>query len=216
MSTTTGKRARLAIGFGALFAAAAFPFIFASCAPGNDITASESDVVVTLYDNAFDFNSIKNYFMPDTIVHLSGDSQDDDDPNLDRSNDSFILSEIESQLSALNYVRQPTTSGADFIVSLGATSTDFYSIYSYWPCYYCGGCCWYPYYPSTGVSYAYSTGTLIVLMSDVAFDGNDGSAVHWSSAINGVLNDSASSVRLRLDSTIDQIFEQSPYLGTDQ
>ncbi|MEE9602435.1 MAG: DUF4136 domain-containing protein [Thermoguttaceae bacterium] len=215
----TGKRMRIVIGVTLIAAAAAFPFIFASCTPGDSITASESDVVATLYDNTFDFNSIKNYFMPDTILHLTGDPDVVDDPNLNRSNDVFIRGEIVRHLADLGYVRVAAGANPDFIVTLGATSTDTYSVYSWYPGWYYPGypSYWYPNYGYTSVSYAYTTGTLIVVLADEKADPANGLVdVWWNGNLNGVLNDSSVSIRTRLTSGIDQMFEQSPYLGTNQ
>ena len=219
---TIKRHARALFALGLVAAAVATPMIFGACTPGNEITASESDVVITLYDNEYNFAALNNFTMRlDSVMHLTEDGSDD--PSLSRDNDTAVLAQIRSNFEARGYTWvDPSTitdgSEIDFAVLVGATSTSFYSIYSAWPCWgwswYCGGGGWYGGYPSTGVSYAYSTGTLITLMTDPDESVNPEEFVptKWQGAINGILNDTDSNIQQRLTRDIDQMFEQSPYL----
>jgi hypothetical protein len=203
-----------------LAAAAAFPFLFGSCTPGNEITAAESDVVVTLYDNKFDFGAQQTYFLPDTIVHLTGDKEEVDDPKLSRKYDRQIIQKIKNEMSARGYTWVDSAANPDLLMGAGATSTDTYNVYSWYPYYPgWGGCCYYyPYYPTTSVSYAYTTGTIVIVMVDKASVATDPDAlpVRWSGTISGVLNDSDASIQQRLNSALPQMFDQSPYLKSNQ
>lgn len=215
-------RALLALGFVA--AAVATPVLFGACTPGDQITASESDVVITVYDNEFNFGVLNTFTVLDTIVELGDSTQSGDD--YDHSNDAAILAQIQQGFENAGYTYvDPSTVDSlnvpDFIVQVGVTTQDFYSVYSYWPgypgygwCWYCWGG-WYPYYPSSGVSYAYSTGTLVTVMTnpnDYADQGNNVVGSPWQGFINGVTNDTASSIQSRLKTDINQMFVQSPYL----
>jgi len=218
---TLKRHARAVIALGFVAAAVATPMIFGACTPGNEITASESDIVLTLYDNEYNFAALNTFTMRlDSVMHLTDDGTDDS--NLSRDNDVEILALIQGNFEDRGYTWvDPATivdgSEVDFVVLVAATTTSFYNIYSTWPCWgwswYCGGG-WGAGWPSTGVSYAYSTGTLITLMTDPdeSPDPQDFVPTKWQGAINGVLNDTASNVQSRLQRDIDQMFTQSPYL----
>ena len=205
---------------GLVMAALVIPALTGSCTPGSEITVAEADVVITRFDPEAPFGSLSSYVMPNYIVHLTGDSTQPDDPNLSRENDGLVLALMEENFNTLGWTRLDSTEidVADVVVLLAATSTDYWYAWSYWGwCYYW---CWYPgwpgwggpwYPPSGGVSYAYSTGTLLVTMSDDS-EVDSLAAVYWEGALNGVLNDTPSSVQQRLQRDIDQMFIQSPYL----
>lgn len=224
------KRSQLRpFGAGLVLAALGVAIGLGACTPGTDISASESDVVTTQFDPEVDFGALRTFIMPDSVVHITDDGEDD--PNLKRQFDAQILNSVAGHFEALGYERLPgdapdTTNPPDFVVLVGATSSDFF--YSNWGCggywgwwpgwgYYPPGY-WGPgygcYYPPS-VSYAYTTGTLFVLGMDP--DGIDVDEqlfpIGWAGAINGVLNDSSASIADRLDRNIDQMFAQSPYLG---
>jgi hypothetical protein len=192
-----------------------------SCTPGSGVTVQESDVVATFYDTTYNFGAVKYFALPDTIVHITGDPDKPDDPNLSRDNDDDIIALIAANFEARGYVRVDTTGTPepDFWVLLGATSIENYYIYGggypgyCW--YYCGG--WY-YPPYWGTSYAYSTGTLLTTMVPDRDDVVPGELpnAYWNGAINGVLDDSKASKRQRLANSINQMFEQSPYLETSK
>ena len=78
------------------------PLAFFSFYPGGIEYYSDTDIVVTQYDDAFDFASNKNYFMPDTIHHVVEEGQEDD---VDRSYDDEVLSQIATHLDAAGYTR---------------------------------------------------------------------------------------------------------------
>jgi hypothetical protein len=218
---TIKRHARAVIALGFVAAAVTTPMIFGACTPGSEITASESDIVLTLYDNEYNFAALDTFTMRlDSIIHITDTGEDD--PSLSRDNDVAILAQIRTEFEDRGYTWvDPATivdgSEIDFAVLVGATTTSFYNIYSTWPCWgwswYCGGG-WYGGWPSTGVSYAYSTGTLITLMTDPdeSVDPEDFVPTKWQGAINGILNDTSSNVSQRLTRDIDQMFTQSPYL----
>lgn len=221
---TIKRHARALVALGFVAAAVATPILFGACTPGDQITASESDVVITAYDNQFNFGVLNTFTVLDTIVEL-GDSTKGGD-QIDHSDDQEILGWIQQGFEKAGYTWvDPSTVDSlnvpDFIIQVGVTTQDFYSVYSYWPgypaygwCWYCWGG-WYPYYPSTGVSYAYTTGTLITVMTNPHKDPDQANQVvssPWQGAINGVINDSGSSITSRLQSSINQMFAQSPYL----
>lgn len=211
---------------GALCALTA-PIIFGSCTPGNSITAAESDVVVTIFDRDFGFGSQGTYAMIDSIIHITGDPDETDSPLLSRNFDSLAISQIHAKMRERNYTRVSTADSAEVVILLGATATENYNATSWypwyggwgywggWPCCYGGGWGWY-YPPTVSVSYAYTSGTLFVIMIDPKSADPDQEllGIVWNGAINGVLDDTSASKQSRIKNSINQMFVQSPYLRT--
>jgi hypothetical protein len=185
-----------------------------SCTPGDEISVQESDVVLTTYDPEVDFGGIYTYVMPDTINHLLEEGDDDD---ISRKYDRQILDLIEANLNARGYLRieEGSPGTPDVVVFVSATVIENWYAYSYYPWYgYPGYCCYYPYYPYWGVSYAYTTGTLIVDMVDTNEIDVDTDLYpnYWRGVVSGVLDDVESSKVARFTDSINQLFIQSPYL----
>jgi hypothetical protein len=193
----------------------------ASCMPGSEITAAESDVVATLYDNAYDFGSVQSYALADSIVHFTGDTGNADSPLLSRDFDDEIIAMIAGELDALGWARVADPNTADVIVLLGATATVEVSTYTpwygYWGWYYPYPPAWGWYYPYPVVSYEYTLGTLAILLTDAdsANSSTQTYEVSWVAAINGVLDDTTADKQARLSRGIARAFDQSPYLSGD-
>ena len=211
------------------------PVVFFSCYPGGLEYYSESDIVVTMYDNGFDFGSNKNYFMPDTIHHVVEDGEEDE---VDRSYDDDVLDRIASQLAAVGYTRFESdvipdsvlVDSANVVLTVVVTSTEYSGIgympggggwWGWYPGWGWGGGYYpgYPWYPGYGWGYpyyySYSTGSVFIEMVDE--DGIDQVEeilpIPWQATINGLLSGDAQAMQWRVDRAIDQCFEQSPYLS---
>lgn len=190
-----------------------------SCTPGSEITAAESDLVATLYDKAFDFGGVQSYAMPDSILHVTGDTDNGNSTLLSRDHDAEILAKVASELDALGWTRRTDPNNADVIVLLAATASVQLSAYTpwygYWDWYYPYQPGWSWYYPYPVLDYDYTLGTLAILMSDPASadPGSDTYSVRWVAAINGVLDDSDASKQQRVSNAVAQAFDQSPYLA---
>jgi hypothetical protein len=197
--------------------------LYGACTPGSDITASESDVVVTHYDTKYNFGSVKYYAMPDSIVDLTADPDDPGDPLISPDKEQEILSLIRSNFTDRGYVQVDTNDAVNppqFAVIVAAQAVDNYSVYSYYPWYPWGwwGYYWWYYPPTVGVSYAYTLGTLFIQMGEFAPydpDEDEPKTAYWMAAQNGVLNDSSSNLENRFTTGINQMFDQSPYLKTN-
>jgi hypothetical protein len=227
MRQLDGRRRRSTVSWGLAGLAAAVLFALVSCTPGSEITAQESDVVATFYDSNVDFGSIGTYAMPDSIVPLG-----DPDDTLDKTDtqyDDEILSLIAENLAARGFTRVDEGSPIppDILVLVGVTTSsywyynDFYPWYPAWD-WYSGwgwwgywGPGWGGYYPPHGdEAYAYSTGTLLVVIADPNGSNMENKAipVYWLGAVNGMLNDTTANLKKRVGDSIHQMFEQSPYL----
>jgi hypothetical protein len=199
----------------------ALTVLMGACTPGNEITAAESDIAITTYDETYDFGAVTTWAMPDSVIQIT----DPDDPQeISRQFDALILSEIEDQMTARGYQRllpeddPGLTNPPDVVVVVSVTTADTYYLYSYYPWYgWWGGWGWYypGYYPPYyGATYAYSTGTIIVSMAEPDdLDPETETILSvWTGALNGVSNDTGASVSQRITRGIEQLFTQSPYL----
>lgn len=225
MKASNGPRLRLVLPLGLVVLTMIFSLNLTSCTPGSGVSVQESDVVATLFDPKVDFGAIKYYEMPDTIRHITEDP-DKDSPLLSREFDEEILALIAANFEARGYVRVDSNSPnePDVFVLVGATAIQNFALYSgwgwypYWGWYPGWGCCgpgWgWGYPPATGVTYAFTTGTLFVDMvdPDEADEEDQTVPVYWNGTINGVLDDSKQSKRTRITDSINQMFAQSPYL----
>lgn len=206
----------------------AIPFAMFSCYPGGLEYYSDTDIVVTNYDEGFNFSNNKLYFMPDTIHHVVEDGKEDE---VDRTHDAAAISLVATNLDAAGYTRLENPSipdsilvdSANVVVALTAFSTTYSGTWWYgggwWGGYYPG---WgwggyYPGYPWYGypVTYSYSAGTLLIEMvnEDGISPANDTIPVIWQATMNGLLSGNEQNMLSRVENSINQSFEQSPYLS---
>lgn len=203
----------IVVGGMALLLAAA---LLLSCYPGDELTVSDTDTVVTLFDKNADFKTKLTYAMPDTIIHLVSEGERDD---VSRAYDKLILDRIHANMDALGFTEVPDPATAHVHVLTAATVRDYagYAYYGWYWDYWYGGYPpswgWYPWYPSGGVAYTYSTGTILVTMTDPKKTDSSGKRVPpiWSAGLNGLADKSSNAQRI--ERGIDQAFAQSRYLG---
>ncbi len=211
------------------FAALALSVMAVGCYPEQPTAVEDFDVVLTAYDESFDFGGNLTFAMPDSVVEidLSGTGVS----TYDHSLDDLILDRIEANLVAMGYTREldPVANGADVIVlAQVSTSIDveaytyypydpywgWYPGWSYWgPCVGCGY--YYPWTPSFTSVVSYKSGSVIIEMidPDADFTSEDGPAItaRWGAILNGYAE--GNNVANRVSQGIDQAFDQSPYLG---
>lgn len=188
--------------------------LITSCYQDYGLTSSDYDIVATFKEDANDFQSYKTdgatFAISPTIKRLSdnvGGIVDEPGPY-----DDEILSEIERQMIANGYIEIDSASLPDVYISVGATSS---TNVVYYPGYWWGYYGWYyPYGGYGGYAYSYTTGSLFVTMVDLNKHDYDNkiAGVVWLGAINGLLEDTNANTLTRVISSIDKMFEQSPYL----
>jgi len=208
-----GRKHHLWLGGAVLLLAVA---LFISCYPGDQLTVSDTDTVVTVFDKKADFSAKMTYAMPDTVLHLVKEGDKD---TISRKYDASILSQIHSHMDALGYTLVTDPAAADVHVLTAVSVRDYvgYAYYggwwNYWYGYYPPYWGWYPYYPSGGVAYSYSVGTIFILMMDPHKTTSDNKPVPpiWIAALNGMVDSGTNSKRI--ESGINQAFDQSKYLG---
>ena len=196
----------------------------AACYPGTVDNITELDLVVTNYDEGFDFQSVRFYAMPNQVIDIAETIDQDRLVYWDQSDLSSALSTIESQMTARGYERvdlgdcsslECVPDNVEFFIMVGATTSTTVAVGGGWGCYpYWGyGGCWgYPWCCS--YAYSYESGTLVtnfVKPTEVT-DPDAELQVHWNLAVQGVLSSSGQTDNQRLDDGIAQGFAQSPYL----
>ncbi|HET6463060.1 MAG TPA: DUF4136 domain-containing protein, partial [Candidatus Krumholzibacteria bacterium] len=143
--------------------------IFISCYPGDELTVSETDTVVTVFDKNADFTADSTYAMPDSVLHIVPEGERDD---ITRTYDADILADIVDNMTKLGYTRvsDPAAANVHILPAVNVRDYTGYAYYGgwwgYWYGYYPPAWGWYPYYPGYGVTYEYSIGTLFILMMD--------------------------------------------------
>ncbi|MEJ2540685.1 MAG: DUF4136 domain-containing protein [Gemmatimonadota bacterium] len=201
-----------------------------ACYPGSITAAEETDVVLTYRDTAVDFGLLGTYVMPDSVVRVT------DGEGLSLTSESTalvdreILSEVETQLSALGWrrVSAPAEGSPDVVVLVTVNTTD---LLSWTPdCWWCQWG-WYPWGPEWGWGWGpgygpdypwppdaietRKAGTLLVGMLEPVSTGTD-IPVYWAGVANGLLSTSTEVDLARLEVAIGQMFDQSPYLDASQ
>jgi len=200
----------------------------AACYPGSGPTnVQDLDVVLTWHDPDVDFGTFLTFAMPDSVLHVSGD-EDDDIIDLPRTHDELILELVADNMMAAGYEREfdPEEEGADLILLVGAIATEKTEYWVsqdwwYWWGWYPG---WgYPGYPGYGPgsgwyfppwyggSTTFEQGSLVLTLVDPNGGDEEDVPVYWTGVVRGLLNYGGEAARLT--KTINQAFTQSPYLN---
>jgi hypothetical protein len=204
------------------------------CYPNGPSSPEDTDLVGTSYDKNFNFSSVKTFSLPDTVVHLIGQGQED---ILGRDHDSLIINRIRGQMISLGYQEEPpdTPDPADVVLLISASSSTNTGLFSD-PAWWWGYWGWWPGWgvypgatvwgPGWGMGFPvgfpiyinYATGTLFVTMIDPENTDIEQKAiaVTWLAAINSMLSGDGQDRAQRIKDNIDQAFKQSPYLKTYQ
>lgn len=201
-----------------------------ACYPGGAEYTSDTDIVLTNYNEDYNFNEVQTYYLADSINYVV-----EEGTTPDRSLESYILSELERNFDNLGWTRtvDSLSSEPDVAVLVSVIKVQNYNIYSY-PWY--GGWGWGWYWKSTGeTTYwgypgygwgypwygggtyvtSYEVGTVFwdLFRPDNVDEENEIIYDDWRGAVNGVLGTSTSSTKNRITNGIDQAFRQSAYLS---
>jgi len=206
-----------------------------ACYPGGAEYTSDTDIVLTNYNEDYNFNSVQTYYLDDVIYHIVDDTTD-----IDRSLDPFIIGELERNFDNLGWERLTPPDSInpgpepDVSVFVSIVKITNYNIY-YNPWYWGWGGGWYwkstnetnywgypgygwgyypPYYGGTYVQ-SYTVGTVFwdLFNPDGVDEENETIYVDWTGAVNGVVGTTTSTTKDRISRGIDQAFTQSPYLS---
>lgn len=192
----------------------ALSILVSGCYPRGPEYSEELDIVVTYFNDAYDFQSKTTYARPDDIVIITGNHQEGEDPVfIPNVTATLILDRIDENMQKLGYQKVDVSEDPDLLLTPAAweTTTIVYW-YDYWYWWWGG---YYPgwgYYP--GYVTSYSSGTLVMGLIDPAEVGANGNPViQWTGAINGILTGSYDASRI--NKALDQAFDQSPYLSSN-
>lgn len=223
MKLPSQKLRRLA-GRGAAGCAAVAITVIAACYPGEVTNIGELDMVVTFYDDTFNFRQNSSYVLLDSVFHLRDTTNPGDTVSISRQFDQQMLNLVRTNMNALGYTVQDTTGGAlpDVLTAVSIVASRNYQAYSfypwwgypgypYWPCCLGGGWGW----PTTQVT-SYRVGTVFLDIIDVGRTiARDTITVIWNASINGPFEGSEAVTTERLDRLINRAYDQSGYLDVN-
>ena len=180
--------------------------ILQGCYPYDDLTAEDTDIVVTFYDSGTNFSNLVKYTLPDTVYTFNTNGDIVPNEDISSSNANAILNSINSNMQEFGF-EQANVSNSDVLVVAITNSSTWVS----GGCYYGYWSYWYPYYGwCYPVAYTYTVGSVFVVMLDP--DKSTENKAVWFAACNGVLSSTNASNTSRINSDISQAFTQSPYL----
>jgi hypothetical protein len=191
-----------------------------ACYPGEPSNIGELDMVATVYDTAFNYQTNRTFFQLDTVIHLRDPDNPADTVSISRQFDQQMIALVKTNMVNLGYDSVPSTGPQpDVITSISITASRNYQAYTFypwwgypgygWPCCL-GGPGWG--YPTTVVS-SYRVGTIFIDLIDVDQSiATDSIQVIWNGAINGPFEGSEPVTMERIDRLFNQAFVQSEYL----
>ena len=186
------------------------------CYPHGPEYVEEMDVVLTKHNDEYDFTAKATYAMPDKIVKITGDVMEGEEPSfIPDINAQVILGTIAGNMDDLGWVRVDVEDDPDILLLPAAwETTTIYYYYDYWYWWYGGYWGWYyPYYPPVYTS-SYTTGSLLMSITDPNIVSTDGNRINqWSGLVNGLLTGYFDASRI--NEAIDKAFAISPYLKTN-
>ena len=193
-----------------------------ACYPGEPTNVGELDMVATIYDTAFNYQTNRTFFQFDTVFHLRDTANPADSVFISRQFDQQMINLVKTNMRNLGYIDSTPSLNfqPDVYTSISITASRNYQAYSFypwwgypgypfWPCCL-GGPGWG--YPTTQVT-SYRVGTIFVDMIDVDQTvATDTIQIIWNAAINGPFEGSELVTVERIDRTFNQSFVQSQYL----
>ncbi len=208
--------------------------IIGGCYPGGPEYTSDYDLIATEYSEEYwNANSPSTYYMPDSLGWIVDRENLDNNDDLTRDYDAFILGEVAENMALQGYQRITTLDLENppdlyvFTQALAVKNTTISYVPGYpwyggyypgWGGYYPGyGPGWGGYYPGWGgatVTNSYTTGTILIEMGDAKNLDEENKIVNivWSAGVDGLLSSSSASNQQFVSQSIEQAFIQSPYL----
>jgi len=192
--------------------------LLAGCYPGGAEFVEDTDVVLTSYDQSYDFKAKSTYAMPSQIVvDVRIELGDTTYEYMKPSFADPILASIASNMTSLGYTRVDVSADPDLLLTpAGLTSTTYF--YSYWYNWWYGGYWgyWGWYYPPYVTVSSFTTGSLVMVLADpnaASSSPINRSPSVWVGGVNGLFGGAYNVTRATTG--INQAFQQSPYLKTN-
>lgn len=188
--------------------------------PMRNLTAEESRIYITNRNNTADFNTYKTYSIPDSVYVIENNTMRGGQAT---ATDLQALTAVRSQLESRGYVRVNRNQSPDLGINVSRlynTSTNLVDLGSYWGGY---GGYYDPYYWGYGgYGYGYPPAYAFVESTEAMFSvdildlknapANNRINVIW----NGLIRGSGIFTSTALTTGVEALFEQSPYLRTNQ
>ncbi|WP_109698580.1 DUF4136 domain-containing protein [Chitinophaga deserti] len=187
--------------------------------PLNDMTADESRIYVTNYDEKADFTSFKTFSIVDSVAVIS--NREASKKELTQY-DKQLLAQLKSQMQSRGYTLVDKAAKPDLAMNVSridVTSTSIGYNPGYWagfPGYWDAGYWGYPgfnyWFPSYYSVFRYNEKSVAIDLVDLknAKSGNNQLTAIWNAMLRGtgVWNGN------NIDSMVKSIFDQSQYLKT--
>ncbi|MEX1132533.1 MAG: DUF4136 domain-containing protein [Flavobacteriales bacterium] len=187
------------------------------CYPEQPTDITSFDLVFTASSPSFDFANALTYAIPDSVVLVTGNLTEGELPEMvDPLYGDQIIDRIRRNMDSRGWSEVNAADSPDVIFLPAVSKTENVTVYNwgYWGWYYPYAPGWGWYYPGYVPSYSsYTSGSLIMLMNvpaDVSASNNV--PIVWVGLVNGLLEGTSSTLLDRIESTIDEAFEQSPVL----
>lgn len=193
-----------------------FLLLMPGCYPGGAEFVEELDVVYTNYDPEFNFSTSYTYALPPGVADIGEESLNGTPEYIDEALGNAILNDLRENLTALGWTETTEDEDPDLIILASAFSSTTYYFYDpgYWGGFYPGftpGWGWvYPGYSPAVVS-SYTTGTVIIQMTEPGSINGNQVPVIWTATLNGLLQGSEANIISRIDVNIDQAFNHPPF-----
>lgn len=203
---THAKFLRLVLGTVAF----ALFFLLHACYPNQPKYVEEYDVVYTDYDEQFDFSKGYTYSLPEGVLIIDGGDPDDPPEFLDPLFGDTILNALRQNLNSRGWTEVNSDANPELEILPSAFETTFVFLYDpgYWCWYYP---CWGWIYPGPIPTGSFTTGTVLVQMTDPNAVENNEIPIVWLAAYNGLLQGSDDNVVDRLNRNLDQAFAHPPF-----
>jgi hypothetical protein len=213
------------VGFMTSIRALLLMVVLIGCVHQGPETTENIDLVVTNYNEHFNFAGNSTYAIPDSVIIITGNVFNDPNGNgkpnfLDSSYSVPVLNKINQNFASFGWTRTSANNNPDVVVLASSVSTptiSYYYDWQYWSW-------WYPSLPTiTGWNYPdyynpvylsnYHTGSVFIQMVNHKDAIQSGSVpVVWTCIVNGLAEGPASTIVARVQTGIDAAFTQSPYL----
>jgi hypothetical protein len=188
-----------------------------ACYPDSISNTAESTLVVTENDSTVDYQTNLTYAINDEVVDLADTLGVSNPIEITPETSAAIINAVKRNMANYRYqlITPDTAAGVfpDVAVLVGAVASNNWVIFRWWwPCYWpgCFGWGW-----GGGASASnFPVGSIVMVMGDVKNRDEAAQSIPiiWVGGINSLLSSSSSVDVNRINNTIDQAFEQSPYL----
>ncbi len=202
--------------------------IMQGCYPGGAEDVADLVTVLTDHDESFGFSQKKTYYMPDTVSFFGSSNNFLNDLVLRHEHE--LIKEVEENMEARGYVRLDTTSveAPDMFLGIDVIASSFSGVnwvpsYPGWGYYPSSWGWWGPgygygypsYYP---VGYSYDVGTVFINLADPNQVDPDTKRIKvvWFAALDGLLSSRDDITRNMVINGINQAFDQSSYLKSEE